>query len=145
MNSKLRPRTASPATPKPITEPPVKETDKAFARLVRAACVVRTLALVAMFIPIQPAKAEKKAPIKKLMAMTQSLFSTKVPDHPRRAAAMTEKMPSTRHSARRKANAPSAIYPANSFMFSSPESCLDTQTALAIMTSKPMIPRTGTK
>ena len=46
------PNTARPATPTPITEPPVKDTFNALLKLVRAACAVRTLALVAAFIPI---------------------------------------------------------------------------------------------
>ena len=52
MNNDPKPITAKPATPKPITVPPLKDTFKAFDKLVRAACVVRTLALVAMFIPM---------------------------------------------------------------------------------------------
>ena len=74
------PSTASPATPKPMTDPPVNETFSAFARLVRAACVVRTLALVAMFIPTHPAKADKKAPNTKEMAITGEEVSTIVPE-----------------------------------------------------------------
>jgi hypothetical protein len=58
------PSTASPATPIPITEPPANDTSSALDRLVRAACAVRTLALVAMIIPIRPATAEKRAPIR---------------------------------------------------------------------------------
>ena len=52
MNSEPKPSTARPATPRPITEPPVKDTLRACFKLVRAACVVRTLALVAIFIPM---------------------------------------------------------------------------------------------
>ena len=52
MNIKLNPSTANPATPKPITIPPEKETFNAFANEVRAACVVRTFALVATRIPL---------------------------------------------------------------------------------------------
>ncbi len=68
-----RPKTAKPATPRPITVPPVKDTFKACAKEVRAACVVRTFALVAMFMPIQPAKALKKAPMTKATAINQSV------------------------------------------------------------------------
>ena len=46
-----KPNTARPETPIPMTAPPVKETFNALLRLVRAACAVRTLALVAAFIP----------------------------------------------------------------------------------------------
>ena len=52
MNNPPKPKIAKPATPKPITVPPVNETFNACFKLVRAACVVRTLALVATFIPI---------------------------------------------------------------------------------------------
>ena len=46
-----KPKTAKPATPIPITEPPVKDTFKAFANEVRAASAVRTFDLVAIRIP----------------------------------------------------------------------------------------------
>ena len=58
----VRPKTAKPATPSPITVPPPKEISSAFGRLVLAACVVLTLVFVAIFIPIFPAKAENTAP-----------------------------------------------------------------------------------
>ncbi len=91
INNAPRPKTASPATPSPITEPPVNETFKACLRLVRAACVVRTFALVAIFIPIYPAKAERNAPIKKEIAIVGSEVSTSVPDQARTIAAITAK------------------------------------------------------
>jgi hypothetical protein len=56
------PSTASPATPIPITEPPANDTSSALGSEVRAACAVRTFALVAIFIPTKPAAAEKTAP-----------------------------------------------------------------------------------
>ena len=70
MNSEPRPSTAKPATPIPITEPPENDTFNAVLRLVLAACAVRTLALVAIFIPIKPAKADNTAPIRKAMTIT---------------------------------------------------------------------------
>ncbi len=109
MKSELSPTTARPATPRPITVPPVKLTRSACERLVRAACVVRTFALVAMFMPIQPANALKNAPMRKATAITQSLCSTKVPLHASNTAAMAAKTPSTFHSAFKKALAPLAI------------------------------------
>ena len=80
MNKEPKPKTASPATPIPITLPAVNDTFKAFAKLVRAACVVRTFALVAMLIPIYPAKADVNAPIKKEIAITQLEVSISVPE-----------------------------------------------------------------
>ena len=71
MNNPPKPNTAKPATPIPITLPPVKETDNALLKLVRAACAVRTFALVAIFIPIKPAKALKKAPNTKAKEILQ--------------------------------------------------------------------------
>ncbi len=82
---------ARPATPSPITVPPVKETCKAFDRLVRAACVVLTLAFVAIFIPIYPATAERMAPIRKEIAITGLEVSTKVPDQAKIIAVITAK------------------------------------------------------
>ena len=142
-----RPKTANPATPRPMTAPPVNETDKAFAKEVRAACVVRTFALVAIFIPIHPAKALNTAPMIKAMAITQSVCAATASnsaDQPNKAAAITTKTPKTRHSARKKANAPREMCPASSTIFSSPASCLLTQMALPIMTTKPKRPSTGT-
>ena len=52
MNKLPSPKTARPATPIPITLPAVNDTFNAFAKLVLAACVVRTFAFVAIFIPI---------------------------------------------------------------------------------------------
>ena len=48
----VRPNTAKPATPNPITVPPPNDTFKAFGKLVLAACVVLTFVLVAIFIPM---------------------------------------------------------------------------------------------
>ena len=52
INKPPKPNTASPDTPSPITAPPVNETFKALLKLVFAASAVRTLALVATFMPI---------------------------------------------------------------------------------------------
>ena len=91
MNTPPMPKTASPATPKPITEPPVNDTFRAFIRLVRAASVVRTLAFVAMFIPKYPASAEKNAPTIKHTAITQLLSWLEEPRRTRRSAAIIAK------------------------------------------------------
>ena len=72
MKKAVSPNTASPATPSPITVPPPKDTFKAFGKLVRAACVVLTFVLVAIRIPIFPAKAEKIAP--HIKAITINFF-----------------------------------------------------------------------
>ena len=66
-NAKMadRPNTAKPATPRPITVPPRNATFIACGKLVFAASAVLTFALVAIRIPILPAKAEKTAPITK--------------------------------------------------------------------------------
>ena len=71
MKNKLKPNTAKPATPNPITVPPPNDTFKAFGKLVRAASVVRTLELVAIRIPMFPAKAEKNAPQTKAITISQ--------------------------------------------------------------------------
>ena len=76
MNIILKPITAKPATPKPMTVPPLNDTSKAFDKLVRAACVVRTFAFVAMRIPILPATAEKTAPRTKATTIRSEEFST---------------------------------------------------------------------
>ena len=75
INRAPKPSTAKPATPMPITLPPVKDTFKAFDKLVLAASAVRTFALVATFMPINPANALKNAPNIKATAILQWLFS----------------------------------------------------------------------
>ena len=55
----------------PMTAPPENATSSAGAMPIRAAAVVRTLALVATFIPIQPAAAEEAAPTTKAPAICQ--------------------------------------------------------------------------
>ena len=62
MNRTLSPRTPNPTTPIPMTLPPAKATSRALPNPVRAALVVRTFALVATFMPMNPAIAEHKAP-----------------------------------------------------------------------------------
>ena len=76
MNNKVRPKTAKPATPSPITVPPPKETCKALGRLVLAASAVLAFASVAIRIPIFPAKAENTAPKIKAGTIIQLVVST---------------------------------------------------------------------
>ena len=71
MKNAVNPSTANPATPNPITVPPPKDIFKAFGKLVRAACVVLTFVLVAIFIPIFPANAENIAPKIKAITISQ--------------------------------------------------------------------------
>ena len=120
MNRTLRPKTARPATPRPMTMPPVKETFRAWARPVRAACVVRTLASVAMRMPMLPARAENTAPMTKAMTMNQWVVGTSMDTTPRRAPATTTKTARMRYSALRKARAPSWMCLAIVLIFSSP-------------------------
>ena len=107
MNKALSPKTAKPATPNPMTMPPVKLTFKPSLKLERAACVVRTLACVAMRMPMLPANAENTAPMTKATMMNQWVVSTMLATKPSNAPAITTKMARMRYSARRKARAPS--------------------------------------
>ena len=103
----VKPRTARPATPNPITVPPPKETFKACGKLVLAACVVLTLVLVAIFIPMFPANAENIAPKTKATTIKMCVVGT-TKEIPANAilAPITKKV-SNRYSAFKKANAPS--------------------------------------
>src|SRR6185437_11685998 len=97
----------------------------ALERLVLAALVVRTLERVAMRIPRKPARAERQEPDIKAMDISQldvSLWAIK----PSNMATQITNMESTRYSALRNANAPSAMCLAIFFMVSSPASCLFT-------------------
>src|SRR5690348_2236090 len=109
MNKPPKPNTARPVTPSPITLPPVKETFRALDKLLRAAWVVLTLALVATFIPIKPARALKKPPQINDMAMLQWLLALLYPIIPSRIAAIITKYERIFHSDFKKAIAPSAI------------------------------------
>ena len=66
-----KPPMASPATPMPITLPPVNATLSASRTDLRAAWVVGALAKVAAFIPMKPAAMEKIAPIQNATATSQ--------------------------------------------------------------------------
>ena len=54
-----------PTTVKPMTEPEENATRSPRLRLSEAACAVRALALVAIFIPIKPESMEKIPPVTK--------------------------------------------------------------------------------
>ena len=109
--------------------PPVKETFNPSLRLVRAAWVVRTLAWVAMRMPMFPARAENTAPITKATTMNQCVVSTMEETRPRSAPAMTTNTAKMRYSALKKANAPSWMCWAISLIRASPVLCLRTQAA----------------
>ena len=108
MKKLVKPRTAKPATPNPITVPPPKETFSACGKLVRAACVVLTLVFVAIFIPIFPAKAEKKAPKINATTINKCVLTPGKKVIPAKTTlAITTKIANNRYSAFRKAKAPS--------------------------------------
>ena len=75
-NNNVKPRTDNPATPKPITVPPLKEIFNAFGKLVFAAWAVLVFASVAILIPILPANPEKNAPIINAGTIIQLVVST---------------------------------------------------------------------
>ena len=60
-----------------MTSPPLKATPSASPRLVRAALAVRTLALVATFMPKKPASALHPAPTAKLRAIQLLVLGSK--------------------------------------------------------------------
>ena len=108
MKSTDNPSTPNPTTPIPITEPPENAMFKAFGKLVLAAAAVRTLAFVATFIPIYPARMELNAPRvndKPTMGCERSLSAVKA----NKTATQTMNTARTLYSAFRKAMAPSAM------------------------------------
>jgi len=126
MNNKLRPNTPNPTTPIPITAPPANATSRAFPRLVLAALVVLTFALVATLIPINPASAEQMAPKineKAIIGEEPSVLFV----IPNKIATTTTKMLNILYSAFKKAMAPSAISSAIRPIRSVPTSCFETQ------------------
>ena len=55
----------SPTTVKPMTEPEEKATRRPLFRLSEAACAVRALELVAIFMPMKPASMDQMPPVTK--------------------------------------------------------------------------------
>ena len=108
MKNAVRPKTANPATPRPITVPPPKETFKACGKLVRAACVVRTFVLVAIFIPMLPANAEKMAPKINAIIINKCVLTPGTKVIPAKTILeISTKTANKRYSAFKKASAPS--------------------------------------
>ena len=108
MKNAVKPKTANPATPSPMTVPPPKETFNACGKLVRAACVVRTFVFVAIFIPMFPANAEKIAPKMKAMMINKCVLTPGTKVIPAKTTlAISTNMAKSLYSAFRKASAPS--------------------------------------
>ncbi|OQA06399.1 MAG: hypothetical protein BWY67_01966 [Bacteroidetes bacterium ADurb.Bin397] len=142
MNNKLKPNTPKPTTPIPIMEPPAKAISSAFPIPVRAALVVLTFALVAIRIPMYPAKAEQNAPqIKETATIGDEVSVFAVT--PNKMATHTTKIASTRYSALRKPIAPSAMCPAIFFILSVPASCLLIQADFHTVYSNASTPKAG--
>ncbi len=99
-----------------MTVPEENASSSAPERPVRAACVVRTAARVAVCIPIHPASAEAKAPHTKATAFCQ------VRAVPMMIATTTTKTASTLYSVFRNAIAPAWIWRAIFFLRSVPSS-----------------------
>ena len=137
INNKVNPRTARPATPRPITVPPPNETASALGKLVLAASAVRAFASVAIRIPMFPAKAEKKAPNTKAGTIIQLVVSTATEIPKRATEAMMTKINNRRYSALRKASAPSFIAFDISCILSLPGACFFTQLARINIYTKP--------
>ena len=100
------PSVPSATTVRPITAPLEKATRSALERLVVAACVVRTAALVAVRMPIHPAPADSRAPTRKAMPVSH--------ESPGRNATRITNMMATKpartvYSVRRKAMAPARM------------------------------------
>ncbi len=103
----VNPRTAKPATPRPITVPPPKEILSAFGKLVLAACVVLTFVFVAIFIPMFPANAENTAPNTKAITINQCVVGTTKETIANKILTITTNTVNNLYSAFKKANAPS--------------------------------------
>ncbi len=137
IKKRLKPRTANPATPSPITVPPPKDTFNAFGKLVLAASVVLLLASVAMRIPMLPATAENTAPTTNAGTIIQLVDSTIVEIQKRAAEAITTNIARSLYSALRKASAPSLMLLEMLCIFSLPGFCFLTQAIFINMKTKP--------
>ena len=90
-----------------MTVPPPKDTFKAFGKLVLAACVVLTFVLVAIFIPMFPANAEKKAPNIKATTINQCVDGTIVETTNNKTLITATNIAKSLYSAFKNAKAPS--------------------------------------
>src|SRR5690606_24643946 len=126
-----------PATPKPITVPPPKETFSAFGKLVRAASVVLAFASVAILIPIFPAKAEKTAPTTKAGTINQCVVGTAIEIPNNANEATTTNTESNLYSALKNAKAPSLMFFEISCIFSFPALCFFTHAILISINNNP--------
>ena len=101
-----------------MMEPPKKATESACAApLLWAAVVVRTLALVAVYMPIQPAPAEDRAP-----ATKAQIVSTPKPEKNSSASSRAANSASMLYSRRMKTIAPEWMASAIFLMAASPSS-----------------------
>ena len=116
-----RPKTPNPTTPNPITAPPENAISRALPKDFCAALVVLTLAFVATFIPINPARPEHNAPTTKDTA-TNQLVPSLSPLKPNKTAVIITNTESILYSALKNAIAPSAIFLAILSIFSEPTS-----------------------
>ena len=64
-----------PTTVKPITEPEENATRRPRFRLSEAACAVRALAFVAIFMPIRPASIDQIPPVRNANGVTRESIS----------------------------------------------------------------------
>ena len=143
MNKALNPKTPNPTTPRPITAPPAKATSNALPRDALAALVVLTFALVATFIPINPASAEQIAPTIKDTATIPFDPSSLLPLKNNKIATATTKIAKILYSAFKNDIAPSAIFLAIRFILSVPWSCLLTQALLTNTNTSANTPNAG--
>ena len=78
-----------PTTVKPMTEPEENATRRPLFRLSLAACAVRALALVAIFMPMKPASMDQMPPVRKANGVNLESISPPV------ANAMTSRITNT--------------------------------------------------
>src|SRR3989304_1678874 len=135
-----RPRMPSEAMVRPPPAPPKTAPARALSRPTdRAACAVRTLALVAAFMPMNPASMEQTAPEMKASAVRVPM--------PRASRTATTTMNQTRieYSLRRNAIAPVSIASAISVMRPLPAGWATTYRYSTKAIRSPRVPRTGAR
>ena len=105
IHTRMRPTTARPVRPKPITAPDWNATPNDLASDTRAADAVRTLPIVAMRMPMYPAATDVAAPTMKARAVCQPWLTVAAISTANKAM----KIASTRYSRFKNAMAPSAM------------------------------------
>ena len=137
INNKVNPRTARPATPRPITVPPPKETCKCFRQTCLSCFCGSCICIGCNTHSDISCQSRKESSKTKAGTIIQLVVSTATEIPKRATEAMMTKINNRRYSALRKASAPSFMAFDISCILSLPGACFFTQLARINIYTKP--------